>query len=390
MKKIVGFVFAILMFACTTSKVSQDVTLHQRPVAKKVQRLNRPQSTPVEVPIKKEQLEEQKENIQEEIRNEMPEEPVVEATETPAMKTVEKTISAEMPMVNADGELATASNIEKSMTYLTSDALQGRDSGSKGIELAAQYIESVFKANAVDPYYDTYRDVLSNYNDSFNVVGVLKGNDVNLRHEYIVIGAHYDHIGLIEAVNGDEIANGANDNASGTTTVLELARYFGNNKTNKRSIIFALFSAEEKGLLGSKHLAQNLKAANLNLYLMLNYEMVGVPLVGKDYLMYVTGFEESNLAGVCNMSVGRNLIGYLPKAKEFNLFQRSDNFPFYNQFNVPSQTFSTFDFTNFDHYHKVGDEASLMNFDHMATIVNRSIPMIESLANSPVQTVKLN
>lgn len=222
---------------------------------------------------------------------------------------------------------------------------------------------------------------------AYNIVGVVEGNDPKLKNQFIIIGAHYDHIGLIKAVHGDEIANGANDNATGTSTVLELARYFGNAKTNKRSIIFALFSAEEKGLLGSKHLAKKLKDENLNLYVMLNFEMTGVPLVDKDYEMYLTGYENSNLAEVVNTYANEKFAGFLPKAKEFNLFQRSDNYPFHTEFNVPSQTFSTFDFTNFDHYHGVDDEAELMNFEHMAVLVNKVIPVIEGIANAGTKEI---
>ena len=200
----------------------------------------------------------------------------------------------------------------------------------------------------------------------------------------------YKRQGIISSAGGDNIANGANDNASGTTTVLELARYFGNTKTNKRSIIFALFSGEEKGLLGSKHLAKKLKASELNLYTMLNFEMVGVPLVNKDYLMYVTGFDLSNLASVSNSYSEEKVAGFLPKAKEFDLFNRSDNAPFHEIYKVPSHTFCTFDFTNFDHYHKVGDEVELMDFDHMANVVNALIPVVNGIANAPVQEIKYN
>ncbi len=284
-----------------------------------------------------------------------------------------------------------SSEIAAIMNVLASDELKGRDSGSEGLEAAAEFIESIFAANNIAPYFPTYRDTLSNFNGTtYNMVGYVEGSDSVLKNEFVVIGAHYDHIGLITPSNGDAIANGANDNASGTTTVLELARYFGTTKSNKRSVIFALFSAEEKGLLGSKHLAKKLKDENLNLYAMLNYEMVGVPLVNKDYLMYVTGYEESNLAQVCNSYGGEKLIGFLPKAKSFNLFKRSDNYPFHEEFGVPSQTFCTFDFTNFDHYHKVGDENELMDFNHMANVVNKSIPMIEGIVNSPIRELKYN
>ncbi len=288
-------------------------------------------------------------------------------------------------------DFTSSSEIAAIMNVLASDELMGRDSGSEGLEAAAKLIESVFIKSNVLPYFSTYRDTLSNFNGTtYNMVGYIEGSDSVLKNEFVVIGAHYDHIGLLTPSNGDEIANGANDNASGTTTVLELARYFGKAKSNKRSIIFALFSAEEKGLLGSKHLAKKLKDKNLNVYAMLNYEMVGVPLVDKDYLMYVTGYEKSNLAQVCNSYGGEKLIGFLPKAKSFNLFKRSDNYPFHEEFGVPSQTFCTFDFTNFDHYHKVGDENELMDFSHMANVVNKSIPMIEGIVNSPIKELKYN
>ena len=82
--------------------------------------------------------------------------------------------------------------------------------------------------------------------------------------------------------------------------------------------------------------------------------------------------------------------GFLPKAKEFNLFKRSDNYPFHEAFGVPSQTFSTFDFTNFNHYHKVGDEVSEMDFAHMANVVIKSIPVITGITNAPSKEIKYN
>ena len=277
------------------------------------------------------------------------------------------------------------------MNFLASDDLEGRDSGSEGIGKAADFIETIFKGNHIAPYFSTYRDTLTNFEKpAFNMVGYLEGTDPELKNEFIILGAHYDHIGILSPENGDAIANGANDNASGSTTVLELARYFGGKRSNKRSIIFALFSAEEKGLLGSKHLATRLKGQNLDLYAMLNFEMVGVPLVDKDYLMYLTGYELSNLAEVSNAYTDDKIAGFLPKAKEYNLFKRSDNYAFHEAFNVPSQTYSTFDFTNFDHYHKVGDEAAKMDFDHMANVVNRLIPVMEGIINAPTREIKYN
>lgn len=281
--------------------------------------------------------------------------------------------------------------VKNIISYLASDELQGRDSGSPGIEKAAEFIEQHFEESGVKPYFSSYRDTLQNFSKTaFNIVGVVPGNDPKLKNEYVVIGAHYDHIGILDPVDGDAIANGANDNASGTTTVLELARYFGKHHNNARSLLFVLFSAEEKGLLGSQNLAKRLKEQNFDLYVMLNYEMVGVPLVDKDYFMYVTGYERSNLAEICNRYANGNLVGFLPTAKKYNLFKRSDNYSFDEAFHVPSQTFCTFDFTNFEEYHKVNDEVELMDCAHMAQVVNRSIPMIEGIVNAPQDEIKYN
>ncbi len=313
---------------------------------------------------------------------------VVLVRDSPKTKSADGEPTSEKPKYvdfSSRGEIAGI------MDFLAADSLQGRDAGSEGIDMAADFIADIFMNNGVKPYFISYRDTLSNFDKpAYNMVGMVEGNDPILKNEFIILGAHYDHIGLIDPENNDSIANGANDNASGSTVVLELARYFGKARTNKRSMIFALFSAEEKGLLGSEHLAGKLKDQNLDLYAMLNFEMVGVPLVDKDYLMYLTGYELSNLASVSNGYAQENLAGFLPKAKEFELFKRSDNFPFHNVFKVPSQTYSTFDFTNFDYYHRVDDEASLMDYDHMAKVVNKIIPVIEGIANSAIREIKYN
>ena len=291
--------------------------------------------------------------------------------------------------IDSSTPFTNSSEMENMVSYLASDALEGRDSGSAGISKAADYIESIFKQNNLEPYFSTYRDTLSNFSGTaFNMVGLVRGNDKQLADEYIIIGAHYDHIGIVNSATEDKIANGANDNASGTATVLELARYFGLNGGNKRSILFVLFSAEEKGLLGSAHLADKLKEQDLNLYTMLNFEMTGVPMQERDYLMYVTGYERSNLAELCNQYAGEELVGFLMEAKDYQLFQRSDNFPFHKAFGVPSQTYCTFDFTNYDYYHKVGDEAFRLNYEHMATVVNKMIPVLKGLSNAETDELK--
>ncbi|WP_109435242.1 M20/M25/M40 family metallo-hydrolase [Aquimarina sp. AU119] len=283
------------------------------------------------------------------------------------------------------------SDVADIMNFLASDELGGRDTGSEGLEKAAQFIEGEFKKYGIAPYFDTYRNAFDvKGTATYNMVGYLKGTDVTLSNEFIILGAHFDHIGTGKEVNGDTIANGANDNAAGSSAVISLAKQFAQLKNNKRSILFVLFGAEERGLLGSAHLAEVLKEKNINLYTMVNFEMIGVPLNDKSYKAYITGFEMSNMAQKINDYAGSELIGYLAKAKEFQLFRRSDNYPFYEQFKVPCQTISTFDFTNYDYYHHVDDEVSEMNFEFMAELINNCVPVIEKMANTTDKEIKLN
>ena len=294
--------------------------------------------------------------------------------------------------VLAEKEIAASSKSMKTLvSYLASDDLAGRNTGSEGIDKAATYISDYFENSGVKPYYKGYRDSFEvDGLPAFNVVGYVEGVDAVLKDEYVIIGAHYDHIGKGKKVGDDIIANGANDNAAGTAAVMEIAKYFAKNNSNKRSMLFVLFAAEEKGLLGSKHLAVKLKKENINLYAMLNFEMIGVPLQEKNYTAYVTGYNKSNLAEKMNDYADATIVGYLPQAKQYQLFSRSDNYPFYEAFNVPAQTFCTFDFTNFDYYHHVDDEIDKLDFNHMASFVNTYLPAIEKVVNSAHNEIKLN
>ena len=283
-------------------------------------------------------------------------------------------------------------NVIKTLSYLTSDELEGRDSGSEGIEKAAVYLENLLKENGVKPYFKTYRDTLSNFDKpAFNIVGFIEGTDKKLKNEFVVIGAHYDHIGMLQnGVNGDVIVNGANDNATGTTAVTEVAKYFAKFKNNKRSILFVFFSAEEKGLLGSKHLAAKLKEQKMDLYFMFNFEMIGVPMKDKGMDFYLTGFGKSNMATTMNDYAGEKLVGYLPIETKYMLFRASDNYPFFTEFNVPAQTVSTFDFENFEFYHQPDDEFELMDTKHMTNVISKTIPVLEQMINAPKKEIKLN
>ncbi|HZW63271.1 MAG TPA: M20/M25/M40 family metallo-hydrolase [Flavobacteriaceae bacterium] len=282
------------------------------------------------------------------------------------------------------------SSIQTNLEYLASDELQGRNTGTEGIEKAAVFIEDFFEKNGVKPYFKTYRD--SFYLEEmigYNIVGMVEGNDTNLKKEVVILGAHYDHIGYGKKVATDSIANGANDDASGTVAVMEWAKYFAHTKSNKRTILFTLFAAEEMGLKGSAHLAKRLKEQETALYTMLNIEMVGVPRDSTEVMAYITGYEKSNFPQALNTHAGKEIIGYFPKAEEYQLFFRSDNYPFFKEFGIPAHAISTFDFTNYAYYHHVDDEADQMDYEHLFRFVKEMIPALEGISNTSTQEIKL-
>ena len=294
--------------------------------------------------------------------------------------------------ISIDNHEMSANEIKSMVGFLAADNVEGRDTGSHGIEQAALYIEKKLLSYDVTPYFSTYRDSFKiNDLEAYNIVGYLEGIDSILKKEVVLIGAHYDHIGFrARPVTNDTIANGANDNASGTATVLAMAKYFGAMKNNKRSIIFALFTAEELGLRGSRHLAERLSTEKLNLYTMINFEMMGVPFLDRDYQVFATGHDLSNMAEVLNKYAGNKLVGKSEEAAKFNLFKRSDNYAFYEQFNIAAQTISSCDLTNFDFYHHVDDESDKLDYEHMANVVNKFLPTLERVINSEVQEIKMN
>jgi len=303
-----------------------------------------------------------------------------------AEKTAEETkLVAPIP------DFSNSKGIGEIMNFLASDELQGRDSGSEGIAKAADFIEAIFIKNNIKPYFENFRDTLSNFNEpAYNMVGMIEGNDPELKKEFIILGAHYDHIGRIESKNGDEIANGANDNASGTTTVLELARYFGNAKANKRSIIFALFSAEEKGLLGSQYFAKYPTIPKENIVGNINLDM---PVLTYDFqdLIVFGGTRSSFNAAISKAAEEMGLVVSPDPMAEQGIFTRSDHFRFVEE-GVPSVMLST-GFGNggakawethfAKHYHRPSDDMmNDINFDAAAKFAELKTRIAFTLANA--------
>jgi Zn-dependent M28 family amino/carboxypeptidase len=265
--------------------------------------------------------------------------------------------------------------VKKHLYRLASDEMEGRKSGTSGIEKAAKYIENEFKRIGLTTFegLETYRQTF-NFTPrrskeeitSANIIGVLEGK--SKKDEYVIISAHYDHLGN-EAKGDDKIYNGANDDASGVTGVLALAEYF-KKVGNERTIVFAAFTAEEMGLIGSTHFGKGIDATKF--VAGINLEMIGkTPSFGPN-TAWLTGFERSDFGEI----VQKNLVGsgyqlFPDPYKSFNLFFRSDNASL-ARLGVPSHTFSTTAIDTDPDYHKVSDEAETLNM----TIITQTIQAV--------------
>lgn len=189
--------------------------------------------------------------------------------------------------------------------------------------------------------------------ESANVAGMIEGSDPRLRDEVVVLSAHLDHIGVTPPVNGDEINNGALDNASGIATTLEVARAFQvSGKAPRRSVLFLAVTAEEKGLLGAEYFARNPTVPLPSLVANVNLDM---PILTYDFLDVIAfGAERSSLGGAVRAAAAREgvTLSADPMPEE-GLFTRSDHFRFV-EVGVPS-TFLMTGFLN-------GGEAKFRGF----------------------------
>ncbi len=154
--------------------------------------------------------------------------------------------------------------------YLASDKLKGRGLGTKGIEKASEYIAAQFKKIGLKPggnngtYFQSFKTIINEKGEKGevkNIIGFIPGTNKDIKEESVVVSAHFDHLGFgwpdVKKGNKGEIHNGADDNASGISVMLELAQMLHKTIKPKRSIVFIAFTAEENGLLGSKYYVKN-------------------------------------------------------------------------------------------------------------------------------------
>ena len=281
-------------------------------------------------------------------------------------------------------ESITATETEQILYTLASDEMKGRESASGGYQLAADFVIDFFEENGIGPFYPAYKDSLQTKEVwSYNLVGSLGKFEQN--QPTILIGAHLDHIGVKNENEEDPIFNGANDNASGSTAVLQIAKFLA-TKEWKQNVLVTLFADEEKGLRGAAHLADRLKEEGVSLAYMVNFEMLGATLTTGENQVYMTGYNLSDMPEKMN-AYAPEFVQFLPEAKQYNLFRRSDNYSFYQIHNIPAQTLSTFDFKNYDYYHKAGDEAEKLNIANMNKVISTSAYVLAKMLEDEVSII---
>lgn len=197
-----------------------------------------------------------------------------------------------------------------------------------------------------------------------NVGGMIKGS--GKPDEYVIFSGHYDHIGILSPVEQDSIANGADDDASGVTAVIMLAKYFKKHPP-VRSILFVAFTGEEIGGYGSRYFSRQLDPEKV--VAMFNIEMIGKESKFGKNSAFITGYERSDFGQILTRNLESSIFRFHPDPyPEQQLFYRSDNATL-ARLGVPAHTISTTQIDKDTLYHSVNDEIESMDFDNITSII---------------------
>ena len=282
-------------------------------------------------------------------------------------------------------------SIKEDVTFLASDALEGRQTGSDGEQKAAKYIAERFKYLGLQekgtkgylqtfsfrPKTDPHQEVNYTVKDGdstitgTNVIGLIDNKAENT----IIIGAHYDHLGLGAegSLHRGETAihNGADDNASGVAVLLNLAEKLKTKNTNN-NYLFMAFSGEEMGLLGSNYFVKNATVDTKKVNYMINMDMVGRLKADSTLAVYGVG-----TSPILKQTVKANNSNFKIVAKESGVGP-SDHTSFYNA-DIPVLHFFT---GQHEDYHKPSDDTEKLNYEGMQTISNYIFEIITDLDNN--------
>jgi len=272
------------------------------------------------------------------------------------------------------------------ISTLASDEMKGRKFGTPENGKAAEYIASEFKKdNLAYCVGDSYL-IPFEYKGKkgFNVCGIKKGTS----EKSLAFSGHFDHIGTNNK-EGDNIYNGADDDASGISTVIGLADYFKDKKTDY-SLVFMTFNAEEIGLIGSKALADNEKLNPVlnNITALFNFEMLATESQFGKNAVFMTGDEFSDFDELINQNAVNGLKVYPDPYTNEQLFYRSDNVNFVKK-KIIAHSISTVDMTKATHYHAVNDDLKIVDAENLTAIINNFAKTIEKL-NTKNFTPKYN
>lgn len=302
----------------------------------------------------------------------------------------------------ASADRADARSIYDDIAYLASDRLEGRGTGTPGNDSAAAFIARRFESlglRKLDASFEQHfvAHPLTAHNETpralstQNVVALLPGADSTLRGEFVVVGAHFDHLGrstegALDPERKNVIRRGADDNASGTAAVLELARLFA-TAPPKRSLVFVTFSGEEMGLLGSEYFVMHSPLPLDSAVAMINFDMVG-RLRDDKLIVYgaATATELPSLLDSANAAATAGAVSsHLPWRAPLRItalgdgYGPSDHSSFYAR-NVPVLHF----FTDLhDDYHNAGDVVNKINAPGEAHVVDIAARVIRAIADRP-------
>ena len=222
----------------------------------------------------------------------------------------------------------------------------------------------------------------------FNVAGMIPGK--SKAKELVVFSGHYDHLGAIKSVDGDSIANGADDDASGTTAMIALAKYYKAQKNNERTLIFVAFTAEEIGGYGAKYFSSKLNPDEV--VAMFNIEMIGKDSKFGKNSAFITGYDKSDFGQILQKNLAGTEFTFHPDPylKE-NLFYRSDNATL-AALGVPAHTISTDQIDVDKFYHTVKDEYSTLDVENILSTIKaiaKSATTIVNGKDTPTRIPKL-
>jgi aminopeptidase YwaD len=283
---------------------------------------------------------------------------------------------------------ADEARLEKMVTDLASDAFLGRGFGSEGGRLAAAYVKDHFEEAGIVPLLEDYfhpfhhRQGILNIT-GYNIAGIIEGDDPVLKNEYIILGAHYDHLGW-ELADGDTVVyNGADDNASGVAAIIEAGRILAERSDLLgRSVIVVAFDGEESGLIGSKAFVSELIKGE--------HAVIDSGTVKVMFSLDMVGMYESHggvdLPGIEMLTDYKQLIAdattYTPleiTKSNASLPNRTDTAPF-GKIGVPAVHV----FTGTESpYHKPEDDSDLLDYEGMAVIVDFMVSLTRELSTVP-------